>query len=197
MYEYRQADPKGRLAMIVERQAHCWPWHAPPHFNDEENVYLLTAACFEHNPIMGHENRRHEMMMALIELIESINGDLRAWVVLPNHYHLLARLKLDAFAKRVGRLHNGKATQWNREDGFLGRKVWHRFADRRIRGDRHYFATLNYIHRNPVHHGWANDLGSWACSSFEHFVKTVGQETVDLWQREYAIEKYGEGWDDV
>lgn len=122
-------------------------------------------------------------------------GDLRGWVVLPNHYHLVARVDLIAFSARIARLHNGKSTQWNREDQTPGRKVWHRFADRRIRNDRHYFAALNYVHANAAHHGLVERSDEWRWISLANYRDEVGLETLEAWTCEYPIERFGEGWD--
>jgi putative transposase len=195
MYEYRRATPEVRKELLEERQHKSWPWHAPPHFADGEHVYLLTAACFEHQSLMASEARRDEWLAAVQSCISDSGGELRGWVVLPNHYHLVARVDLTGFAAKIARLHNGKATQWNREDQTQGRKVWHRFADRRIRNDGHYFASLNYVHANPVHHGLAERSDVWRWSSLAHYRDAVGLETLDEWTREYPADRFGAGWD--
>ena len=195
MYAYRRATAAEREALLAERQRNFWPWHAPPHFADGENLFLLTAACFEHRPILATPARRDEWLEALMELIAAIGGDLRAWVVLPNHYHALARVDLAAYGAAIGRLHNGKATQWNREDETSGRKVWHRFSDRRIRNERHYFATMNYVHANPVHHGHVAKATQWRWSSLGHYLREVGRPVLETWWRDYPVDRYGEGWD--
>ena len=197
MYAYRRATASEREAMLAERQRNRWPWHAPPHFADDVNLYLLTAACFEHRPLLAAPARRDEWLAAIMALIADIDGDLRAWVVLPNHYHLVARVSLADFSAQVARLHNGKATQWNREDASPGRKVWHRFSDRRIRGDRHYFATLNYVHANPVHHGYVAKATEWPWNSLDHYMREVGRPTLESWWRDYPLDRYGDGWDSV
>ena len=197
MYAYRQASARERAEMLAARREERRPWHAPPHFEAGSNVYLLTAACYEHKPLMLISSRRAELVLALSELMEAIHGDLRAWTILPNHYHLVAEVDLSAFAARVGRLHNGKSTQWNREDDTPGRKVWHRFADRRIRGERHYFAALNYVHANAVHHGLATTAEEWTSSSHGVYLREIGNETLERWANEYPIDHFGEGWDEM
>jgi len=195
MYEYRHATPEIQRELLIERQRKSWPWHAPPHFADGENIYLLTASCFEHQALLVSDARRNEWLAALRACVADSGGDLRGWVVLPNHYHLVAQVNLDVLASKIGRLHNGKSTQWNREDQTPGRKVWHRFADRRIRNERHYFASLNYVHANPVHHGWVEHADVWRWSSLAHYKQEVGAEALEVWAREYPIERFGEGWD--
>ena len=122
-------------------------------------------------------------------------GIVHAWVVLPNHYHVLGEVDLTAFSKWIARLHNGKATQWNREDATLGRRVWYRFSDRRIRNERHYRASMNYIHGNPVKHRYVEDARAWPWCSLHEYLKTFGRAQLVEWWLAYPVREYGRGWD--
>jgi putative transposase len=76
-----------------------------------------------------------------------------AWVFLPNHYHFLSEMATISIASETLRLvHSRIATMINGRQHQRGRKVWYRFNDRLMRNEKHYFATLNYIHYNPVKH---------------------------------------------
>jgi putative transposase len=178
MYDYRQMTSDERAKVLAMRKAQGRPWHAPPHFGQTRGVYMVSAACYEHLPIMTGDLRRAEWERALMDTLGLISPgelDIRAWVVLPNHYHLLVEGDLRVFARRIARLHNGKATQWNGEDQTKGRRVWHRFSDRLIRSERHYYASLNYIHANPVKHGYAASPADWAWSSFSLYLEARGE----------------------
>jgi putative transposase len=129
-------------------------------------------------------------------LAESNVAEVRAWVVLPNHYHLLVKTSLPEFGKWIARLHNLTSTRWNGEDRARGRKVWHRYADRRIRGEVHYFRTINYIHANPVKHGFVGKSQAWPWSSLSLFEEKHGREELVRWWRDYPVTGYGQGWDD-
>jgi putative transposase len=51
-------------------------------------------------------------------------------------------------------------------DGQPGRKVWFQYWDSRISLERSYFARLNYVHNNPVHHGLADKAENYPwCSA--------------------------------
>ncbi len=119
-----------------------------------------------------------------------------AWVVQPNHYHILVQTDLDMPGPWLGRLHNGKSTQWNHEDGTPKRKVWRRFSDRQIRSERHFYASLNYIHANPVKHELVRSAVDWPWSSLHKYIETCGRDTLVRWWRQYPIMDYGKGWDD-
>ena len=147
MYDYRKMSPEEREQILSRRKSRGFPWHAPPHFGGGKQTFLINGACFDHQPILASIRRLDEFADALLSgLRERFGTTADAWVVQPNHYHILVRIDLDIFRPWIGRLHNGKSTQWNREDGTPKRRVWFRFSDRRIRSERHYYATLNYIH---------------------------------------------------
>ena len=199
MYEYHKMTKAERAKVLASRKLHRCPWHAPPHFEQTRGIYLISAACYEHRPVMGTEERRAQwegILLDRLELDSTDDFDVRAWVVLPNHYHLLLEGDLSLFARRIARLHNGTATQWNREDGTPGRKVWHRFSDRIIRSERHYYASLNYIHANPVKHGHAATADAWVWSSLPLYLDLVGRELLAEWWRQYPVGAYGKGWDE-
>ena len=182
--------------MLAERKQLKLPWHTPPHFGTEPTLYLLTAACYEHHQILSSEARRDEWLGRLLRMEDELDADLRAWVVLPNHYHLLARVALPAFRAWIGRHHNRSATRWNRQDQTPGRQVWYRFSDRAIRSESHYFATLNYLHANPVKHGYAARADTWRWSSLPTYLESIGRDTLATWWRDHPVRAYGSGWDD-
>jgi len=197
MYEYRKMSWEEQAAVLAARKALRRPWHAPPHFAQSQGFYLISAACYEHEPLLAACGRRDEWESALKQSLGNAAAlRLCGWVVLPNHYHLLLDGDLQTFARLVARLHNGKATQWNREDGMRGRKVWHHFSDRSIRSERHYYASLNYIHANPVKHGYAATPGGWPWSSFNLYMEEFGRDRLADWWRRYPVGDYGSGWDD-
>ena len=197
MYEYQHLTDKERRQLIAERRRRKLPWHEPPHFGGRYEPFFFFFACFRHHPILTTPDRLTEFTSALIDgLYKDLNVTPDAWVVQPNHYHVLMRVDLDVLRPWLARLHNGKATQWNREDATPKRRVWYRFMDRSIRSERHTFATLNYIHANPVKHGYVPKAQDWPWSSFHEYLAAFGRESLERWWYEYPVKDYGKGWDD-
>lgn len=197
MYKWRKMSQLQRDAVLRERRQCRLPWHSPPHFGTEENLYHITAACYEHQEIIKNPDRLASFESALIQgLAESGVAEVAAWVVLPNHYHLLLKTALPEFGKFIHRIHNQTATKWNGEDKSRGRKVWHRYSDRFIRGEIHFYRTINYIHANPVKHGYVSKSQDWPWSSYGEYEEKHGRETLVKWWRDYPITGYGNGWDD-
>jgi len=195
-YRYRHLTPEQRQLHLRYRQQQGYPWHAPPHPVREATHYLFTAANFEHRPIMSSEERRLVFQTRLLERLQVGGIEVCAWVILPNHYHVLALVPdFDKVAAAFQHLHGSSSRQWNLEDGTVGRKVWYRYTDRAMRGERHFYTTLNYLHYNPVKHGYAQRADEWVCSSFWGYLETNGRDWLkDLWQQ-YPVRDYGKGWD--
>jgi putative transposase len=68
---------------------------------------MITAACYEHQHVIGaSETRMLDFEQKLVETASAHSIELFAWNVLPNHYHLLlATLGREAVAVELGRLH--------------------------------------------------------------------------------------------
>ena len=195
-YRYRHASDDEKERLLAARRQREMPLHAPPHYPDGKKTYLISAACFEHRPFIHPESRRDQVKTQLIDDLRKEQwADLRAWVVLPNHYHLLGSIQLAPFREWVRLRHSQVAREWNREEGTKGRQVWYRFQDRAIRNEGHYLASLNYIHANPQKHGYTNDATTWRWSSLTDYLAVHGRERMALLWREYPLKNYGKGWD--
>ncbi len=97
--------------------------------------------------------------------------------------------------KEIGKVHGRTATMWNRADAAVGRKVWFNFFDRNMRSKRHFWASLNYVHHNAVHHGYVEKWQDGPFSSARRFLEDVGAEQARAIWNKYPILNYGKSWD--
>ena len=107
-----------------------------------------------------------------------------AWCVLPDHLHVVWTLPPgdDDFATRwmlikaqfSRRIENGERLSASRrkhhERGIWQRRYWEHL----IRDERDLQNHIDYIHFNPVKHGWAQRPRDWPHSSFHRFVREGG-----------------------
>ena len=156
----------------------------------------MTGTCFEHQRILHDTSRLAWFEDKLLSQLREFQTSCAAWVVLPNHYHVLVKIEeFRAFARSIGQLHGRTSFEMNREDDARGRQVWYRSQDRCMRSEAHYFTTLNYIHNNPVKHGYVKKWTEWPYSSIHWYLKTKGRDwLLDVW-RSYPVLNYGDAWD--
>lgn len=107
--------------------------------------------------------------------------DLLAMVVLPEHLHTIWRLPPgDAnFALRWSLIKSGFSRQLpssepanasrraKRERGIWQRRCW----EHQIRDETDLERHVDYIHFNPIKHGWVRRPGDWPYSTFHRFVE--------------------------
>ncbi|HXU35547.1 MAG TPA: transposase, partial [Blastocatellia bacterium] len=164
MYDYREMTPTQRREIVEHRRRQKRGWHSPPHWDFEgHHQFIISATCFEHSPVIGKTPERMTGCEAsLLELCGRFSTALYAWCLLPNHYHLLLRTEqLKELRAEIGRFHGRSSFSWNGEDNIRGRKVWHNCFDREIKSHRHFWASVNYIHHNPVKHGYTQKWQDW------------------------------------
>jgi len=196
-YKYRRMSAAEREAIVRRRRDQGWPLHAPPHPFRHAGTYILTAATFEHVPIMAGAARLTEVSGLLLRSLREIGTEVFAWVVLPNHYHVLAGVRaLADVSAALGRLHGSTSRAWNLADGLTGRRVWYRFADRLIRNDAHFLRAITYIHGNAVKHGYTATPESWWWSSLHEYLVANRQEWLERIGARYPADGFGRGWDD-
>lgn len=197
MYLWRKLREKQRVELLDFRQFNDRPWHSPLHLESQNGRYLLTAACYEHGHIVGlNPKRLVDFSEQLLKVLETHCEEVYAWCVLPNHYHApVFTRKLSPLLHDIGSLHGRTSYVWNREENARGRKVWFNCAETAMKSDRHFGATLSYVHHNPVHHGYVQRWQDWPFSSAGSFIKKCGREGVERLWREYPVDEYGENWD--
>lgn len=196
MYKYRHLTPQQQKELVQQRLLLGFPPHSPPHQIREENFYLLTAACYEHQHHMELQFRRQQLLNKIFEQY-IINGlEISAWSILPNHYHLLVYVNDFNLLSNIFRLvHGSTSYQWNKEDKVRNRKVWYSYSDRAIRSERHYYTTLNYIHYNAVRHDWVESPYEWSESSVSWYLENYGRQWLrDCWVN-YPVKDFGVAWD--
>jgi len=198
-YEYRKLTPKEREEVVEYRREHGYPLHGPPHPFREAGYYLITATIFEHQPIMAASSRRTEFETYLLDGMKKVLAEIIAWVVIPNHYHILVDVdSLDKISSALKQLHGNTSRKWNIEDGLTWkRRVWYKFYDRMMRNEKQLLQTFNYIHYNPVKHGYTDDMYEWPWSSIGIYSENEGREWLqERWKSNPPSAIFGRGWDD-
>lgn len=85
-----------------------------------------------------------------------LDGDLKrykllAWVIMPNHVHLVLRVLAPWTLSRIIQdIKRFSASRINKLAGCRG-SIWQRdYFDRYIRNEQHLFEAVMYVHNNPV-----------------------------------------------
>ena len=124
-----------------------------------------------------------------------------AMVVLPDHFHLLMTLPPDDanFSTRIGAIKSSFSRQQPKTESIRAsreskreRGIWQRrFWEHLIRDDRDYANHVDYIHINPVKHGYVQRAVDWPNSTIHRFIE---RGVVDAnWAVDVGDGEFGEG----
>ncbi len=196
MYDYRRMTPEEQAAVVEHRRSRGFPLHKPPHLAQGEGWYLITAATYEHRPYFDAPNEIRALEIRLLEAFTAAEIPCAGWVVLPNHYHALVHTDdLTRVGNAIGPVHGRSARYANSRDLTPGRKVWYKFNDRKMRSERHFWATLHYIMYNPVKHQYVDDVAAWPWSCVHELVTERGSDWLNDLIQGYPLADYGDKWD--
>jgi putative transposase len=122
-----------------------------------------------------------QLRKAVREVKQAHPFEIVAWVVLPEHMHAIWSLPPgDAdFSMRWNRIKGGFSRRIPKGEpvsetraGKRERGIWQRrFWEHLIRDDRDLEKHVDYVHYNPVKHGYVGHAVDWPFSSFHLFVR--------------------------
>ena len=166
MYNWRKMCDEQREEILNRRKLQKVPWHSLKHLQDFRTRFHIIAACYEHKHIIGTTPERMlSFEQLIIDTIMSSTKALHAWALLPNHYHFLVTTEdVCETLNCLFKIHQKTGYEWNKEDNLKGRRVWCNVLEHAIKSERHFWATVNYIHHNPVKHGYVKKWQEWTFS---------------------------------
>jgi putative transposase len=164
--------------------------HNPPHFFSPNATYMVTGATYKKRRIFCTYKAKEILLSSIIFCFEKYDWEIKAYVILDNHYHLLlmAPYRAEYLSKIISELHRYTSLRVNQLESKTGRKVWWNYWDTCISYERSYFARMNYIHFNPVKHGYVDSPENWFFSSYQEFYNLNPLELERI-EKEYQFDK--------
>ena len=139
-------------------------------FRKEGDLCFVTAVTFERHPVLI------ENIDLLLHSFEEIRRrtpfHLPAWVILPQHFHIILNPSGADISKLLQRIKMSFAASYRKRLGMHSGRVWqHRFWDHIIRDDEDLNRHIDYIHYNPVKHGLVKSAFLWPHSSLNDYIR--------------------------
>jgi len=147
-------------------------------------TWFFTVVTYRRSPILCETKARQ----ALRDAVHYVRGELPfkigGWVLLPDHMHCIWTLpegdagiekRWGLIKARVTRRLNtdamGSPSTPSRDRRHEGNIWQRRFWEHAIRDDDDLSVHLDYLHFNPVKHGYVTSAGDWPWSSLHRHVR--------------------------
>ena len=138
-------------------------------------TYFFTVVTAHRRPVFRSALARDLLRQAFRHVAKKRPFTVNAMVVLPDHLHCLWTLpSADADYPTRWRLIKTGVTQRYRPGSPrpIMRTLWQaRYWEHLIRDDQDYRQHVEYIHYNPVKHGYVRKPVAWPYSSFRQHVR--------------------------
>ena len=149
-------------------------------------TYFFTVVTYQRRLILGSEEAVRLLSDVMREVRKNLPFHTIAMVVLPDHIHCVWSLPPDDldFSTRWKKIKREFTVHWvalnerqpsvSSSRRFKGeRGVWQRrFWEHLVRDEADLEHCCDYIHYNPVKHGYAASPGDWPWSTFARFVQS-------------------------
>jgi putative transposase len=165
-------------------------------FETENQPRFLTFSCYRRLSLLQNDKVKQLLVDQIRKSRQETHFDLHAWVIMPEHVHLLITPGLpdnpiprvldsiktpvarqvtqrwkDLNAKILDRIRlaDGKTRFWQKGGGY----------DRNIRDEEEYREKCDYIHNNPVKRGLVTSPLDWPWSSANYYAG-ITHDILDL-----------------
>ena len=135
--------------------------------------YFFTLVTHQRNPILCDDNSITVLRNAFKNVIHKRPFSIDAIVVLPDHLHCIWTMPKDDpdFPTRWRLVKTWFTKHYDRPSDVDQRKIWqNRYWEHLLRDEKDFRHHLDYIHYNPVKHGYVTQPFDWKYSSFQRFV---------------------------
>jgi len=144
-------------------------YHIYNHANSNENIF--------------REEKNYPFFLQKYEKHISPIAETYAYCLMPNHFHLLLKIKdeqtinlqgfknLEGFVSRqFSNFFNSYSKSYNKTYNRKGSLFNPRFKRKVITSDEQFQSAFLYIHLNPVKHGFTNNEEDWKWSSLHKYI---------------------------
>jgi putative transposase len=149
-------------------------------------AFFFTVTTARRQPVLTHPAMLTALRDAVRETRRALPFTVVAWVVLPDHLHTIwelppgdpdfslrwAHIKqavTRVYSEMPFALKTRSLSRIRRREGTLWQR---RFWEHRIRDEIDLVQHVEYIHYNPVKHGYVSLLRDWPRSTFHKYVRS-------------------------
>lgn len=121
-------------------------------------------------PLLSTAPDREHFAFLLGDVAERFEWTIANWVLMPNHHHLLVRLKEPNLDEGMHRLHGLFAQRWNIRNGGSGHVFFRRYKNVVLRRAGAPGRVSRYLDLNPVRAGLCSEPEEWTWSGYAAIV---------------------------
>jgi putative transposase len=137
--------------------------------------YFFTIVTYQRIKVFSLPENIFRLQSAFDKVMNKHPFTMEAFVILPDHVHCIWRMPSwdSNYSIRWRLIKSDFSARFNSPVNKRGEKeVWQRrFWEHLLRDEEDWRRHMDYIHYNPVKHGYVKNPGDWPHSSFQQAIR--------------------------
>ena len=155
-------------------------------------LHHVMGRGIEKRNIFFNDSDRHDFIERLAILCEDEAWDIYAWVLLPNHFHLLCKTRNRPLSSCMRKLLTGYVVNFNRRHRRNGHLFQNRYKSIVCQEDRYFKELVRYIHLNLLRAGQVDGLEHLAESPWSGHSAVLGIYNLSWQDTAYVLSHFGQ-----
>ena len=157
----------------------------------ENALHHVMARGIDGRTLFSKESECEDLINRLEHLVVELEFSVYAWVIMPNHIHLLIRTGPEPISLLMHRLLTGFAISYNKRHDRTGHVFQGRFKSILVQEENYFLKLINYIHLNPLKAKIVNSLEELDSYKWSGHLCLVGQTECKWMKRNSVLEFFG------
>lgn len=158
----------------------------------EKFYHIYNHAVHQNNLFL--EQKDYHLFLARLQKYLCPISEIYSYCLMPNHYHILLKIKdfdtlkiffildnkkiqasdfniSDNITHQIGSFQNSYTKRINKKYNRKGALFIQSFRRKVVKKEAYLYKLVHYIHFNPVHHHFIKDFSLWTYSSYQEILK--------------------------
>ena len=157
----------------------------------ENALHHVMARGIDGRTLFSKVSEYEDIISRLEQLVVELKFSVYAWVIMPNHLHLLIRTGPEPISFLMHRLLTGFAISYNKRHERTGHVFQGRFKSVLVQEDTYFLKLINYIHLNPLKAKIVNSLEELDTYKWSGHQCLVGKTECKWMRRDSVLKCYG------
>ncbi|NOQ22269.1 MAG: hypothetical protein GQ565_06430 [Candidatus Aegiribacteria sp.] len=158
----------------------------------EDALHHIMARGIDGRTLFSNLSEYEDLRSRLEQLVVELKFSVYAWVIMPNHLHLLIRTGPEPISLLMHRLLTGFAISYNRRHDRSGHVFQGRFKSILVQEENYFLKLINYVHLNPLKAKVVNSLEELDTYKWSGHPCLIGKMECKWMKRDSVLEYFGD-----
>jgi putative transposase len=155
-------------------------------------LHHVMGRGIKRRKIFRNDSDRNDFIDPISVLCQAGAMEVYAWVLVPNHFHILCKTKILPLASSMRRILTGYVVNFNKRHRRYGHLFQNRYKSIVCQEDRYLKELVRYIHLNLLRTGLVKNLKELDRNPWSGHSALVGKVNRDWQATEYVLSFFGD-----